>query len=166
CCGLPAYVVVPIFQQYPATVAVPAEVAGYQLRDDPDSTRVARELADTAGADDMFADDTFAAMYSGGPGHTVLVYGMTGLRFTPRDDLDATFSRLAPRYAVKTSEQVDAGPAGGHQRCGVGAGDGDDLVLCAWADHGSLGVATFSAGSVQRSAEVLAELRGQLLHRS
>ena len=48
---------------------------------------------------------------------------------------------------------MDAGALGGIERCAVARSPtAIDLVLCAWADHGSLGVATFSGGSLERSA--------------
>ncbi|HEU4425211.1 MAG TPA: hypothetical protein VFR67_21995, partial [Pilimelia sp.] len=58
-----------------------------------------------------------------------------------------------------------AGAPGGYLRCAVGEADGDDLILCAWSDHGSLGVATFSAGSMTNSAGLVRKLRTALIAR-
>jgi hypothetical protein len=163
CCACPAYYLTPIWRQYPASATITSEVAGLTLRDEPEVTR---RLEARARGQNWFAEDTFAARYDGGPGWLVTVYGSTGFRLTPESDLDAEIARLTEDFAMSEgAQEVEAGDAGGHQRCGVGAADGDDLVVCAWADHGSFGVATFSAGSIERSAETLRELRTTIITR-
>jgi hypothetical protein len=165
CCACPGYFLGPMWQQYPATAAIPAEVAGLTLRDDAESKRIVRELETEARTHNWLAEDTFAAVYDGGPGWRVTVYGTTGFRLAPKSDLDAEFNRLADSRHLTDVRDVDAGPDGGYGRCGVGATKEDDFVLCAWADHGSLGVATFSAGSMERSAETLQNLRQAIVSR-
>jgi hypothetical protein len=168
CCGCPAYVGVPMMQQYPATAATPAEVAGLSLQNDRRSARTVDELQQRARDGHLFAEDTFAAVYDGGPGWTVTVYGTTGFRLAPKSDLETEIAKLTEEFKLTDVREVEPGPLGGHQRCGFGAapkGADPDLVLCGWADHGSLGVATFSAGSLDADAETLRKLRGTIVSR-
>jgi hypothetical protein len=154
-----------MWQQYPATATVPAEAAGMTLRNDRESTRTVRELEIEARTHNWLAEDTFAAVYDGGPGWRVTLYGTTGFRLAPKSDLEAEISRLTDSLQLTDVQDVDAGPLGGYQSCGLGVDGRDDFVLCAWADHGSLGVGTFSAGSLRDSAEALQELRASIVAR-
>ena len=164
CCACPGYFLKPIWDQYPATVSFPAEAAGLALRDDPASKRTVRELEGEVQDEHLFADAVFAGVYSGS-GRRVTVFGATGFRLTPQSDLDAEMSRLTSKFDLGEAQDVDAGDPGGYQRCAIGQAGGDDLVLCAWADHGSLGTATFSAGSLDDSAALMSELRTSILAR-
>lgn len=154
-------------RQYPATASLPDRAAGLTLRDDASARRTVRELKGRARSRNWLAEDTFAAVYDGGPGWRVTVYGTTGFRLTPEHDLKSEISEVTGEYALTGVRDVDAGPLGGYARCGVGTGTGNDpdLVLCAWADHGSLGVVTFSAGSIKQSAKTLQELRSKIIIR-
>lgn len=163
CCGCPAYFVAPMWQQYPATAGTPTEIGGLTRGDNAASRRIVRDLQAKARSRNWLAEETFAAVYDGGPGWQVRVYGTTGFRLTPERDLESEISEVTAEYALTEVREVDAGPLGGYQRCGFGETDRDDLVLCAWADHGSLGVATFSAGSLDDSAETLRELRESMI---
>ncbi|HEU5111111.1 MAG TPA: hypothetical protein VFT95_21430, partial [Micromonosporaceae bacterium] len=166
CCGCPAYFVVPMWQQYPASAAIPAEAAGYRRLTTREATRTERELERRAQEGHLFAEGTFAAVFNGGRGWEMTLYGTTGFRLAPKSDLEAEFTRLAEVLKVTEVREVEPGDLGGHQRCGFGtAADGDDLVVCGWADHGSLGVATFSAGSLEEDAETLRELRALVVQR-
>jgi len=166
CCGCPAYFVVPMWQQYPATAAVPAEVSGYTRLQKGKAARTERELQRRAREGHLFAEGTFAAVYSGGDGWQVTLYGTTGFRLAPKSDLETEFSRLTEDLKITKAREVEPGDMGGHQRCGFGTGaDGGDLVVCGWADHGSLGVATFSAGSLDEDAETFRELRALIITR-
>lgn len=165
CCGCPAYFLTPVWQQYPSTATLPAEVVGLTLREDAGSARTVTELKGKARSRNLLAEDTFAAVYDGGPGWRVTVYGTTGFRLAPEHDLDAEFTELTKEFALTDVRDVDPGAPGGYQRCGVGFAGRDDVVLCAWADHGSLGVATFSAGSMDRSAETLRDIREIIITR-
>jgi hypothetical protein len=167
CCACPAYYVAPMWQQYPASASTPAEAAGLRKRNDPASTRAVRRLENDVRQQNLLAEDVFAAVYAGYPGQRVTVFGSVGFRLAPKSDLDTEIKRLTPRYGLTAVREVDAGSLGGYQSCGVGATDGPDrdLILCGWADHGSLGVATFSSESLERNAELLREIRATLVHR-
>lgn len=57
------------------------------------------------------------------------------------------------------------GKRGEHVRCAVGQDDGEGIVACTWADHGSLGTALFTRLSTEDSAALLATLRAEILTR-
>ena len=93
------------------------------------------------------------------------VFGVTGFRWSPESDLEAEMTRLTDVYALSGVEPVEVGDSGGFQRCGTGAADGATVVVCGWADHGSLGTAVFTRRSVTDSAALLDKIRQSVITR-
>ncbi|GFJ85254.1 hypothetical protein [Phytohabitans houttuyneae] len=83
CCGCPAYFGKPMWEQYPASVSLPAEISDLSLRDDAASQRVATELQADLRGTHMLAEETFAGVYADGAGKRVTLFGTTGFRFSP-----------------------------------------------------------------------------------
>ncbi|WP_246278721.1 hypothetical protein [Phytohabitans rumicis] len=165
CCGCPAYFGKPMWDQYPASAALPAQVSDLRLRDDAASQRAADTIkADLRGAH-LLAEDTFAAVYADGAGKRVTLFGTTGFRFSPESDLEKELNRLTERYSITQIETVDTGTRGEYVRCGVGRYSGATVSVCAWADHGSLATALFTRRSVDDSAELLERLRATIVNR-
>jgi hypothetical protein len=52
-----------------------------------------------------------------------------------------------------------------HERCGVGKASGSSVVVCAWADHGSLATVLLTRRSVTDSAKLTGTLRSAVLTR-
>ena len=52
-----------------------------------------------------------------------------------------------------------------HERCGVGRSGGKAVVVCAWADHGSLATVLLTRRSVEESADLTGVLRNAVLTR-
>jgi hypothetical protein len=165
CCGCPAYFGQPMWDQYPASVTLPAQVSDLRLRDDTASTRAADRLKRDVRSAHLFAENTFAALYADGAGKRVTVFGTTGFRFSPESDLESELTRLTDRYKIQDVEPVDARSRGEHVRCGVGRDSGNTVAVCAWADHGSLATALFTRRSVDDSAALLEDLRTTLVSR-
>ena len=165
CCGCPAYFGKPMWEQYPASVSLPAEVSDLNLRDDAASRRVATQLQADLRGTHVLAEDTFAGVYSDGAGKRVTLFGTTGFRFSPETDLEKEIARLTERYGLRQVESVDTGTRGEYLRCGVGK-DGQAVVaVCGWADHGSLATGVFTRRSVDDSAALLERLRGTIVSR-
>jgi hypothetical protein len=165
CCGLPAYFVKPVWEQYPASASLPAQVSDLTLRDDATSRRTVKQLEADLQVNNWLAEDTFAAVYGDGDGKRVTVFGTTGFHFSPDDDLRTEMERLTDRYKIRNVEQFDTGARGEFARCGVGK-DGDATVaVCGWADHGSLATALFTRRNRADSAELLEQLREILISR-
>jgi hypothetical protein len=149
----------PAAGQYPATAALPPSVADLDLRDDAAARRAAEKLSRDLGP------GAFAGVYADGDGKRVTLFGVTGLRLAPQQDLEAQIARLTPEYAIRDVEPFDLGEPGAHERCGVGRAGGAPVVVCAWADHGSLVTVLLTRRSVADSAELTGILRSAVLTR-
>ena len=139
---------------------LPDSVADLTLRDDDASRRAADRLAGELGG-----GGTFAGVYRDPNGKRVTVFGTTGIRITPKSDLSAQIDRIGDDYDLSDLRSFDLGEIGAHERCGVGRAKGDSLVVCAWADHGSLATVLLTRRSVDDSAHLTARLRDSLLRR-
>jgi hypothetical protein len=165
CCGCPGYFGWPMAQQYPATAALPATVADLTLRADTASRRTVDELKIDMREAYLLAEDVFAGVYTDAAGKRVTIFGTTGFRLDPRSDVEAELNRLTDDYAIDGVETVDTGEPGAHQRCGTGRAGGTGVVVCAWADHGSLATGLFTRRSVDESAGLLRRLRTEIITR-
>ncbi|MFC0532656.1 hypothetical protein [Phytohabitans kaempferiae] len=165
CCGCPAYFGKPMWEQYPASVSLPAEVSDLSLRNDAASRRAATELQADLRGTHMLAEETFAGVYADGAGKRVTLFGTTGFRFSPESDLEKEITRLTERYALRQVKTVDTGRRGEYLRCGVGQDGKASVAVCAWADHGSLATGVFTRRSVDDSAALLERLRSTVVSR-
>jgi hypothetical protein len=163
---------------YPASVALPAQLAGMTMVDKPkqgdDLENVVAGVATGAGV-----GEALAGVYTKPDGGVVYVVVASGLFLRPDRVLRTTMTEFAALgFAVAQSSAVDAGPAGGAVRCGTGtlgpppgagsspapAGSapapasgaptpapagagGAGVLLCGWADHGSVGVIGMPGGA-------------------
>ncbi|MFV2021639.1 hypothetical protein [Micromonospora sp. LOL_023] len=165
CCGAPAYYGKPLWDQYPASPALPGQFADLRLSDDGRSQEtVARLEVEMRGAH-LLAEDTFAAVYRDGNGKQVVLYGTTGFRISPGSDLTAEMTRIGTEYELGTMTAFETDTRGSHLQCGTGQSEGTDMVVCVWADHGSLGTALFTRRSVEESAELTRRLRVDAIDR-
>ncbi|MFG1995977.1 hypothetical protein ACGFJ7_38990 [Actinoplanes sp. NPDC048988] len=148
CCGAPFAAYRLSSAQYPVTAVLPESFADLQLRDTQDT-----------GA------DSFAGEYKDDRGKRVTVFGTTGFRLNPGDDVGAHLEQVADEYKLSDVREFDLGEFGAHESCGVGRDDGATVVVCAWADHGSLATVLLTRRSVQDSADLVARLREAVLTR-
>jgi hypothetical protein len=167
CCGVGAVLAAPILKEYPATVAVPADLAGMEKQQNADADRLgasmSAELKKTAKA-----DSAVAGLYSasGDPQHPVLVLGASGLLLSPSNEVDKAFKGMnTAGLWVSNVAPYDAGSLGGIVKCGTGKVPGTSLVVCAWADHGSLGMAIFYNRPIADSAGLFQKVREGMLTR-
>jgi hypothetical protein len=165
CCGVPAYYAWPAARQYPVTATLPDTVADLGLRDDNASRRAVERLTQDLRDANASADSVFAGIYSDDNGKRVTVFGTTGLRLAPGSDLEHELTRLTDRYSIRDVKTYHLGEAGAHERCGVGDSNGNSVVVCGWADHGSLATVLLTRRSVADSAELVGILRSAVLTR-
>lgn len=165
CCGCPAYFGKPMWEQYPASAALPAQVADLRLRDDSATKRTTDRLEAELRTAHWLAEDTFAGVYADRAGKKVTVFGTTGFRFSPESDLQTEMTRLTERYRLQDLETVDTGTRGEYLSCGVGKEGNATVAVCGWADHGSLATAVFTRRSASDSAGLLEELREAIVSR-
>jgi hypothetical protein len=165
CCGVPAYFGKPMWQQYPASANIPDAIDDLTLRDDQASKKAADELKRELRGDNWLAEETFAAIYTDPRDKRVTVFGATGFRWSPEGNLDDEFTRLRSEYNIRDDAPIDTGVRGYHQRCGTGRNGDTSVVVCAWADHGSLGVIVFTRLSRQDSADRIDDIRDAIIIR-
>jgi hypothetical protein len=164
CCGLPAYYGKPMRDQYPVHATLAAELpGGFTLREDSGSGRTSQQLKQDMQMAHKLAEETFAGVYRTPDKKQVTIFGATGFRFSPEQDVADEVDRLAEDYQLTNIQSMPTGRRGEYQRCATGVANDTDIVLCSWADHGSLGTALFTLLSVPDSAEQLTELRASIL---
>jgi hypothetical protein len=164
CCGVPvAYLSWSPARQYPVRAVLPASVADLSLRDDSASRRAVARL--THDLTDAKADQVFAGVYGDGNGKRVTVFGTTGFRLTPGSDVKAELDHLTSDYDLRDIATYEVGEPGAHERCGVGDTGGTSVVVCSWADHGSLATVVTTRRSAADSAALTAILRNAVLTR-
>ena len=160
CCGLPVtYFQVPAARQYPVTAVLPPTFADLTRRDDDASRRAADRLAQQMGG----SGDVFAGVYADSVGKRVTVFGVTGWRLHPGTDVRAQLSRLSGEFRLAGVRSFQVSEAGVYERCGTGLFEDTPVVVCAWADHGSLATVLLTRRSVPESAELVAHLRNAVL---
>lgn len=165
CCGIPGYFAKPMWEQYPANAALPAQLADLKLRQDAASTQTAAQLEQDVNSAHWLADDTFAGIYTDPNGKRVTVFGVTGFRLTPERDAESEISRLTEKYGLTGVQTMETDIRGEHRRCGTGRDGQTDVVVCVWADHGSLGSGVFTWLSIADSNALLSTLRANIVTR-
>jgi hypothetical protein len=164
CCGVPiAYLTWSPARQYPVRAVLPASVADLSLRDDSASRRAVARLTHDLTDANAQADQIFAGVYGDGSGKRVTIFGTTGFRLTPGSDVEAELDHLNGDYDLRDIATYDLGEPGAHERCGVGDTGGTSVVVCSWADHGSLATVITTRRSAADSAALTAILRNAVL---
>jgi hypothetical protein len=166
CCGVPiAYLNWSPARQYPVRAVLPASVADLSLRDDNASRRAVARLTHHLTDANAKVDQVFAGVYGDGNGKRVTIFGTTGFRLTPGSDVEAELDHLTSDYDLRDIATYDLGEPGAHERCGIGDTGGTSVVVCSWADHGSLATVVTTRRSAADSAALTAILRTAVLTR-
>jgi hypothetical protein len=156
---------VPYLGQYPVSATLPYEVVDLHLRDDASSHKVAERLTQSLRDADVAGAEVFAGVYGDDNGKRVTLFGTTGFRLTPQSDVEAEMRRLTGEYDITDIEPYDLWETGAHERCGTGRSGRTSVVVCSWADHGSLATVLLTRRSTADSAELVAILRTEILSR-
>ncbi|MGX7675748.1 hypothetical protein [Plantactinospora sp. DSM 117369] len=168
CCGVPAYYAKPIWDQYPASPLdpLPSEVLDLRLVDNATGRETAEQLKQEVQGRNWFTGgEAFAGVYRASNGKQVVIFGSTGFRLSPESAVQEEVTRLQNEYAVTSVESVPTGVRGEYRSCGTGEADGEDVVVCTWADHGSSATALFTRLSIADSSELLSTLRDSIIVR-
>ncbi|MFY1672667.1 hypothetical protein ACN27G_22310 [Plantactinospora sp. WMMB334] len=168
CCGIPAYYAKPVWDQYPASPAdpLPSEILDLRLLDNAAGRQTAEQLKQEVRARNWLTDgEAFAGVYRTSNGKRVVIYGTTGFRFSPESAVQDEITRLQDEYGVTSVDPVPTGVRGEYRSCGTGRADGDEVVVCTWADHGSLATALFTRLSITDSSDLLTALRESIIQR-
>lgn len=166
CCGCPAYFGKPLWDQYPANAVLPVQVADLQQRDDAVTKRLTEQLRQDLENEHPLAEDVFAAVYANRSGERVTIFGVTGIRLTPEQDVAEEMERLTQTYQLSQIEVAEPDSRGQYRRCGIGKSKQTNVVVCTWADHGSMATGVFTGLSVDESNALLSEFRNVIITRS
>jgi hypothetical protein len=153
----------PELRQYPVTADLPQSFSDLSLLDDRASDRAATKLAEQLRDAGASSDAVFAGIYGDGDGKRVTIFGVTGWRFAPGSDVRNELDQVADDYDLDDVEMFNPGQFGVHESCGVGRDDGSAVVVCAWADHGSLATVILTRRSISDSADLVSRLRTAVL---
>jgi hypothetical protein len=166
CCGGAYAIARPYWDEYPATAEIDAKVAGLNPVEDKTAQKTADRLRKAVESDQV-DEARFTVVYAdpGNKQSRVTVFGTTRFITDPKKDLDAAMGKLTADLQLANLREVDAGALGGEQRCGTGKLDGKAVSMCAWADHGSMGVAVFAARTVEASSPILQNIRAGVIQR-
>ncbi|GIF00250.1 hypothetical protein [Paractinoplanes rishiriensis] len=164
CCGGPiAWFQFPAARQHPVSATLPQTFADLNRRDDNASQRAVERLADELRATDAGTDGAFAGVYGDNRGKRVTLFGVTGFRFNPGTDARTQLETLSSDLKLSGVQKFDLGELGAHEFCGIGRVDGTAVVVCAWADHGSMATVLLTRRSLDDSAELVGRLRDAVL---
>ncbi|MEO3748492.1 hypothetical protein [Plantactinospora sp. B5E13] len=152
-----------------AALGTPAEVAGLTLDVSERARTTADYLRTGFTADIVDAEQSIGAVYAdpAAPNRSVLLFGGTALVWQPERSLDRLFDLVSEgEGAIDGVREVPAGQFGGVMKCGTSTGEGGDIAVCGWADHGSVVMAMFPGRDVNESADLLRDIRAAIQRRS
>lgn len=167
CCGICAGVTGPIWKEYPSRIAaIPEQVGGMQ-RDDNGLTRLIAAAAADRIRVEQGIDDGFAGAFIDpkAKDRNAYAFGGTLLIWNPADALSKAIQGAGSTITDVTA--FETGRMGGQLKCANGQDDKHKpIVICAWVDHGSVGIGVFYGGrSMAESAAFLRALREAIIIR-
>jgi hypothetical protein len=152
--------------QYPARFAAPARIGALVHTNEP--ALLAGEQAAVAELRQAGLSKPFAAFYDdrSDPERGVFVAGGTQRVLLPRFEVAGAFRTIeGSGITVKNLRRVNAGRLGGTVQCGTAVVEKVDAVICAWADHGSIGVVRMMRRSVRDAPGMVTEVRSAMIIR-
>jgi hypothetical protein len=149
------------------TVVEPTTLGGRPKLTDPTFTSLAQELKSGL-ADVPEATSTVGALYgSFEKRNIVVIAGAAAPIADPKKELDDAFDSAGLNGLKATGiVAIDPGPLGGEAKCGKTTENDISLVLCGWADNGSLGIAIFFFQTVAKAKAEFPKLRAQIEKKS
>jgi hypothetical protein len=167
CCGICGAVAAPVFKDYPSRIAVIPEQVGGLQRDDNDIVRLVALAAADRIRIEQGVDDGFAGAFNDPKGkqRPAYVFGGTLLIWDPAAALRQAIQGAGSSISDVTA--FEAGRMGGQLKCANGKDDKQKpIVICAWVDHGSVGIGVFYGGRpMADSAAFLRALRETIIIR-
>ncbi len=151
------------------TVSMPQEFAGLKLLTDADSKKTADDLKAQLQNDGIEITETFAEIYGDKPTptKTIMVVGAIGDVAAPASELGEAFTAVGPDMPVTNIRDVDPGSLGGDAKCAAATVEGQAMIVCAWADAGSLAmVVLMNMGDAAASEDLFREVRAAILTRA
>jgi hypothetical protein len=150
------------------TLVTPAEVHGLTLTTDANLTQLAEQAKTDLRQQVKNSTGSIGAFYSdpSDPTKLTMVVGVSGTVANPKNEIKDAFDQLnTSGLSAGDVHDVDSGSLGGETRCGTGSASGQDLVVCVWADHGSVGMMVFFNRPVAESESLFSEFRTAIIKR-
>lgn len=150
-----------VLSQKDATLSTPDRVAGL-TRDTSDGALGTADDLRSAFAAGIDLDESVGAVYKDAASaeHSVLLFGGTTLLWSPEKDLETLFALVTDGDgAVRGLRKVPEGSLGGVMKCGTTTTEGEEIAVCGWADHGSVGIGLFPGRTVDDAAKLFGEIR-------
>lgn len=155
-----------VTQQH-ASLATPDQIAGLTLNKSDDGKETA-DYFSTVIAASISLKSSVGAVYDdpASSQRSVMFFGGTGVLLAPDKELASAFGLLDDKSgAVRDIHSVPPGPLGGEMKCGTSTGDGGDMAVCGWADHGSIALAFFPGRTLDDAAALMRQIRDGVQHR-
>jgi hypothetical protein len=168
CCGIGAAVFAPYVGEYPSSIEAPLSVAGLDKVQNPQIDQLGEQLTTQLKKKNVRLSNAVAGLYAarGDETQPVLVVGATGLVFSPAREVHNAFQGMTDSgLPVSAEKNYDAGALGGTVRCATGSIARINLSVCAWGDHGSVGIGIFYDRPVAESAALFLRIREEMLKR-
>ncbi len=114
---------------------------------------------------DATAKDSVSGIYSdpADPTKIVLLVAATADLDNPSKQLDSIFAD--PTATITNIHSVSAGALSGEARCADAESDGNKAIVCAWADHGSVGAVFLFNRAAAESEDLFRQIRAAVLTR-
>ncbi|SCL50310.1 hypothetical protein GA0070606_1614 [Micromonospora citrea] len=148
-------------------VVTPETLAGRPKSTEPTLKKLADDMVRDLKSSVPQATGVVGAFYgSADERDMVMVVAASTFVLNPERELDDSVKGISKELAVKRLTTIAPGPNGGLAKCGDGESAGVPLGVCAWADHGSVGIIVmFFSSSAAAAAEFVA-IRGQIEQKS
>jgi len=165
CCVGALLVWAPIGREYPAYLDVGDNVAGLSRTDNPDHRLASAEMVARMYREQN-VDDAVATVLTDPrrPGRLVILVGATRLILDPSGELDRAIHSVADRELRNLTRYPGLG---GRITCADTLDDeSQPLVVCAWIDHGSIGVGFYYGSRTMKDcATKLRDIREAVVRR-
>jgi hypothetical protein len=148
-----------------AHVSTPDTIGTLKKSTDPDKITLAQSILNDVKSGSEDVKESVAAYYDDtqNPDEPVFIVAATGDISDPSQGLDDFFKGVGE---VTNIHSVDAGPpSGASAKCGAQTQSGLTVTFCAWADHGSLGVAGFVGRDAAASESLFRQIHAAVLTR-
>lgn len=152
----------PVISASSTAVSAPETLPGGLTKETSDDMQkivdqMERDLRNDVGNVDQVA----AGIYSAGdPTKLVVLVAATSTVLFPDTEVEDAFKGFnSAGGGVSGKTSYPAGTLGGTVKCGTGTEDNLPMTLCAWSDHGSVGIAIFINRELKDSADLFTQIR-------
>ncbi|MFF5179276.1 hypothetical protein ACFY2Q_14750 [Micromonospora sp. NPDC000316] len=144
-------------------VVAPGALAGRAKSTDPTLKKASEEMVRGLRTSVSGDADVAGAFYgSANERNMLMVIAASTFVLNPAKELDDAVRGLAKGMAVTEMTTIAPGPLGGVAKCGDGKSADVTLGVCAWADHGSVGIIVMFFSSAAAAAAEFVDIRGQI----